>query len=75
MQPFFEDGWLVVPCNADDTARVEIKVGAGEPRPAFRDYYIDQQGRVFRVAKVRSAHVRSMVTLTVNGASTTFRVA
>jgi hypothetical protein len=46
--PRFEEGWVLVGCDADAITPVWISVGRGEFTAAFRDYY---QG--VRVAKVR----------------------
>lgn len=65
------DGWVVVPYDGPNLARVEVGVTVGETilyQPAFLDF--DEHGR--RVAKVRPLDFApySQVWLKVNGNST-----
>lgn len=49
MSARIRDGWLELDCDAPDLVVVEVAVGNGDFRPAFRDRTPD--GR--RVAKIR----------------------
>jgi hypothetical protein len=42
------NGWVGVPCDADDLTPVFIAIGGGDWQPAYRDWH---EGK--RVAKVR----------------------
>ena len=56
--PRFEEGWVLVACDANSLTPVWISVGQGEFTAAFRDYY---QG--VRVAKIRWPEPSRKVTI------------
>jgi hypothetical protein len=64
VSPHIENGWLIVDCDAPDTASVELALGRGDFVPAFRDY---DSGK--RVAKARlvEGRGRTRVMVRVNG--------
>lgn len=65
--PRWHDGWLMIPYDGDELARIEISVD-GELLPAFRDWAPDGT----RVVQVRADEgaLRKRVTLAVNGVIT-----
>ena len=62
--PRWHDGWLMIPYDGDELARIEISVD-GELLPAYRDWAGDGT-RVVQVRADESA-LRKHVILAVNG--------
>jgi hypothetical protein len=53
-QPRMRNGWLEVPCDAPDAAKVYMAVGEGQPRDdQWLDAYRDWDDNGVRVAKIR----------------------
>lgn len=62
------EGWLVVPCDAHDHAKVYVDPGDGEWHPGFRDW--EGGTRVAKCRPVQQGQVK--VRLKVDGLETGF---